>query len=263
MSLLSTTITARKALPPRIFLYGIHGVGKTSWAASAPSPIVLQAEEGANELDVPRTPKLNDFAELMGWLTAIYSDQHEHQTIVIDTADWTERLVHDEVCKRHGKTSIEEVGGGYGKGYTAAVDVWSEVLVALDAIRAKRHMAIIILGHSEAKRFDDPTTDSYDRYQPKLHKQASGLIQEWADCVLFATWRTFTTEKDIGFNKERVRAIGTGERLIYTQERPSSYAKNRYRLPAEMPLDWSAFAGAVAAFFAPVTTSPTAATSAA
>ena len=260
MSLLSTAITTKKPLPPRIFLYGVEGVGKTTWAAAAPSPIILQAEEGANEIDVARTPKLDTFDALMGWLRALWSDAHDYQTLVLDSADWTERLVHAEVCKRHGKATIEEVGGGYGKGYAIAVDVWSEILVELDAIRAKRSMAVIILGHSEIKRFDDPATESYDRYQPKLHKAASALLREWVDCVLFANWRTFTTEKEVGFGKERVRAIGTGERLVFTQERPSSFAKNRYRLPAEMPLTWDAFAAGVAAMFQP---SPTAAISAA
>ena len=262
MSLLSTAITTKKPLPPRIFLYGQHGIGKSSWAASAPAPIILQAEEGANELDVARTPKLKDFDELMTWLRAIYSDPHDYQTLVLDTADWTERLIHAEVCKRHNEQSIEKVLKGYGKGYVEALHVWNEVLVALDAIRAHRHMAIIVLGHAKIKRFDDPANDSYDRYQPKMNDLASGLLQEWADCVLFAAWLVVTKNQELGFNKERTLAQGTGIRRLYTQERPSAYAKNRYRLPEEMPLDWSAFASAVAAFFAP-TTSPTAATSAA
>jgi hypothetical protein len=41
------------------------------------------------------------------------------------------------------------------------------------------------------------------------------------------------------------RALGSGERVLYTAERPAFLAKNRYGLPDVLPLAWAAFAEAM------------------
>ena len=75
----------------------------------------------------------------------------------------------------------------------------------------------------------------------------SPTTSEWADAVLFANYRTLVKKDEVGFNKQVNRGITTGERLLYTQETPAYLAKNRYNLPASLPLDWNAFANALAA----------------
>jgi hypothetical protein len=55
-----------------------------------------------------------------------------------------------------------------------------------------------------------------------------------------------TKETEVGFNKEVRRGITTGERLMYTTEKPAYLAKNRYGLPDQLPLSWEAFATAIA-----------------
>ncbi len=41
------------------------------------------------------------------------------------------------------------------------------------------------------------------------------------------------------------RALGSGERVLYTAERPAFLAKNRYGLPETLPLEWSEFLAAM------------------
>ena len=41
---------------PRIMLYGVEGIGKTTFAAGAPSPIFIQTEDGLGSIDVPHFP---------------------------------------------------------------------------------------------------------------------------------------------------------------------------------------------------------------
>ncbi|QOJ16318.1 MAG: AAA family ATPase [Phycisphaeraceae bacterium] len=104
----------------------------------------------------------------------------------------------------------------------------------------------------------------YDRYSPRLHKLASALVQEWADEVLFATYKVHTVKVDEGFNKAKHNGVSTGERIIRTVERPAHVAKNRLGLPEEIPLDYrvyGAFARGENPFaeaIAPATTSDTA-----
>jgi hypothetical protein len=104
---------------------------------------------------------------------------------------------------------------------------------------------VIQLAHTDIRRFDSPEHEPYDRYVIKLHARAAALLQEHSDVVLFANYRVSTVKSDVGFNKKVTRALGSGERVLYTEERPAFLAKNRYGLPDVLPLDWPAFAAAM------------------
>jgi hypothetical protein len=106
-------------------------------------------------------------------------------------------------------------------------------------------MQIILIAHARIEKFDNPETESYDRYVPRLNKHASALVQEWCDEVLFATYRVHTKHTDEGFNRKRTQGIGTGERIVRTTERPAHVAKNRLSLPDEFPLDYRLYAAFV------------------
>lgn len=240
---LSSISTNPHIAPPRIVLYGPHGIGKTTFGASAPSPILLPTEDGLGSLQVAHFPILRSYDAVVEAISALYEQDHDYQTIVIDSADWLEPLVWAETARAHGKDDIEAFG--YGKGYLYALDQWRDILDGLNALRAEKSMAIVFLAHTEIKRFDAPDSEPYDRYQIKLQPRAAALLEEWADAVLFATFRVFTSREDVGFNRTVTRGIGDGTRVMYTEERPAFKAKNRYRLPPELPLDWSAFADSI------------------
>jgi hypothetical protein len=221
-------------------LYGVHGVGKSSFGARAPTPIFVQTEDGLGEIDVDRFPLATTYAEVMKAIGELYEEEHDYKTVVVDSLDWLERLVWTEVCRRRGLESIEDAG--YGKGYVFALDLWREILDGLSALRSKRVMGVVLIAHSRIERFENPETETYDRYVPRLHKLASAIVQEWADEVLFATYRIHTKKVDEGFGRKRAQGIGTGERILRTTERPAHVAKNRLNLPDELPLDWEAYA---------------------
>lgn len=232
-----------KQSPPRLAIYGPHGIGKTTFVAQAPSPLLLQTEDGEGLLDVPRTGILKTFTEVQEVLAALYMDDHQYQTLGIDTIDWLEPIVWAEACQRNGWKDIETPG--YGKGYLAANDVWREFFAGLVALRDARNMSVILVAHAEVKTFNDPSADPYDRYQIKLQKGASALMQEWSDAVLFANFKTYTTKTDAGFNKKVTKGIGSGERVLHTEERPAYYAKNRYGLPPEITFSYADFSAAM------------------
>jgi hypothetical protein len=106
-------------------------------------------------------------------------------------------------------------------------------------------MICILIAHTEIKRFDSPEVEPYDRYQPKLQTRSSALVREWSDAVLFANYRTIVKKDDVGFNKTNNRGVSTGERLLYTAEKPAYMAKNRYGLPESIALSWEAFESAI------------------
>ncbi|MEW4530622.1 ATP-binding protein [Maioricimonas sp. JC845] len=240
MSLLAQVESGRKTVPRRVMLFGTHGIGKTSFAASAPEPIFIQTEDGLAEIDCHRFPLARSFPDVLQALAELYTSEHPFRTVVIDSLDWLERLIHADVCTQRQVENIEDIG--YAKGYTFALTQWRDVLDGLDALRNERGMGIVLIAHARIERFENPETETYDRYVPRLNRHASALIQEWCDEVLFATYRVHTKLQEEGFGRKRAKGIGTGERIIRTVERPAHVAKNRLNLPEELPLDWHKYA---------------------
>ena len=72
-----------------------------------------------------------------------------------------------------------------------------------------------------------------------------GQAQRSIDAVLFGNYKTLVKKDDVGFNKTSNRGISTGERLLYTNERPAYMAKNRYSLPDHIPMAWDEFEAAI------------------
>ncbi len=245
MSLLESIVKGKEAKAPRIMLYGGEGIGKSTFGASAPNSIFIQTEDGLGEIDCQRFPLAKSLQDVHAALSALAEERHEFQTAVVDSADWLERLIFDEVCKEFGVKNIEKADGGYARGYTHALTHWRRIVNALERLRDERGMAVILISHSKVEKFEDPESSAYDRYLPRLHKHACSLICEWVDAVLFAARRFRTQKEDAGFNRERTIAapVGAegGERILRTAGGPACVAKNRFGLPPELPLSWTAF----------------------
>jgi hypothetical protein len=240
---LASLKTSTHLTPPAIIVHGVAGVGKTTFAAASDSPVAVCTEDGLGTLKLPHFPLARSFEEVVEALAALHSEPHEHRTLVVDSLDWLEPLIWQHACKINNWSSIEEPG--YGKGYIAALDLWRQYLDWINALREDRRMMVVQLAHTDIKRFDSPEHEPYDRYVIKLHARAAALLQEHADIVLFANYRISTVKSDVGFNKKVTRALGSGERVLYTAERPAFLAKNRYGLPDTLPLDWKAFVAAM------------------
>lgn len=125
-----------------------------------------------------------------------------------------------------------------------ALRYWREFLDRLNYLRDSKAMCTILVGHSIIREFKSPDTDSFDRYQIKLQQKAADLVAEHSDAILFANYKK-STMKSESRGGQRTRAIGTGERVLYTEERPAWLAKNRYGLPPEMEIDFGSFVKAL------------------
>lgn len=241
ISLASISKTQRCSAPPRIVVHAQQGVGKSTFAAGAYKPIFLPFEDGLTGIETDAFPLLTTWADTLAALDALAAGGHEFGTVVLDSLDWLEPIIWRQVASDAGKDSIE--GLPYGRGYTEAGNYWRTLLSKLDLLR-DHGMAVVLIAHTEVKRFDAPDMDAFDRYQIKLHRVASGLVIEWADIVGFAQHETVLKKESQGFNN-RVRGVGTGRRVLRVNETPAYLAKNRYSLPDPLPLDWSALLGAL------------------
>jgi hypothetical protein len=243
---LSTIVKNRELGPPRVMVYGPHGLGKTTFGAGAPNPIFILTEDGLGLLSVDHFPVAKSEADVINAITSLYEEPHEYQTVIIDSLDWLENLIFADVNNRYDAKDL-----AFGKGAVIAAERWRFILEGLAALRNDRNMSVVLLAHCTIKRFDSPEVEPYERYQPKLQDRSSALVQEWCDAVLFTNYKTVVTKADVGFNNQVRRGITTGERLLHTTERPAYYAKNRYALPETLPLSWDSFQGAIDQAVAP------------
>lgn len=249
--LLSSVKSGKELMPPRIFLYGLDGFGKSTFAAQAPDPMFLDIEDRLREVNCSKTPHLTTYSAVAAYLKALTTDEHKFGTVVVDTMDWLERLIWDHVCQRSNASHIEKVGGGFGKGYKIALEEWREVLELLSACN-RRGMVVILIAHANIERFEDPINGSYDRYEPRLHYLAQDMFREWVDATLFLTSRMTVKKEGTGFNERGLGvAIGAdgGERILKTVGSPAWIAKNSYNLPSELPFQrgtaWGVFVDAM------------------
>src|SRR5690606_32221984 len=104
-------ITGRRVTPVRGVLYGTSGIGKSTFGAGLPLPLFLDIEESTNQLNVARVP-INSWPHLGATVAELASAKHEYKTVVMDTADWAERLLVEDLLARSNQKSIEDFGYG-------------------------------------------------------------------------------------------------------------------------------------------------------
>lgn len=231
-----------QAQPLRVVLYGPMKVGKTTFGAQAPSPIFIGPEVGTGSLDVARFPTPETWAEAIDAVRTLTTEEHDFKTLVVDSLDWLEPLNWRHVCEAERVNSIEKVGGGFHKGYTAALEEWRRFLTAVEKLRAAKRMHVVMLAHAVVSPFKNPEGDDYDRFTLKLYSgkqgNAAGLMAEWCDELLFANHRTLSAKVDP--KAPRGRGYGS-ERVLYAERRAAFDAGSRHGVPAEMPLSWAEF----------------------
>jgi len=224
--------SGRRSRPPRLLVYGIEGIGKSTLASQAPRAIFIPTEDGLDQIDCDSFPLAKSLADVESYINALIMEEHDYQSVVVDSADWLERLIWDKLCEIYGVDSIEKVDGGYARGYTHALTYWRHIIDGLETLRLKRNMCVIVLAHAKVETFADPEHTAYDRYSPRLHKHANALLCEWLDAILFATRKIITKSEDAGFNKKRSIASGLGknggDRVLRCVGSPACVAKNRY-----------------------------------
>lgn len=249
-------------LPPRVLIYGPEGVGKSTIAADA-GALFLDIEGGSGQLEVARYPfnpgepdefKPRDYEQLVASLDDLIANPgHGFPAICLDTGDALEALIHANLCKQGGVSSIEKVGGGFAKGYRAAVEELRRFQSKLDLIRAQG-VTVIILAHSLTATFKNPEGADFDRYQLKVNDQKSssfaGQLKEWCEIVGFLHFEGGS--KKLDDNDKRARGWSSGRRIMQLAREAAWDAKWRLitPMPAEFEIDpihpWAPFADAIA-----------------
>jgi hypothetical protein len=244
VSLLSKVSRGRIAGPVRMVVYGPAGVGKSSFAAGAPAPLFFDFEGRTQHLDVARV-RPQSWDETLGMLRELVTAPGEFKTVVFDTLDHLEPLIHKHVCTTNGWATIEDPG--YGKGYAVAIAEWQRLLAAVDALYAAG-LNVLMLAHHRVGTYKNPSGEDYNICVLRLkgglgtQVQPSEIIRDRAELVGFAHFEDFAKK---GKFDPKAKAITTGERVLTFAHHPAFETKKGVPMADETKLSWDAFEAAI------------------
>lgn len=221
--------------PPRILIHGIEGVGKTSFACQAPSPIMLNLERGIPDRYIESMPQFqaDTYQDCIDLLGSLYKQEHPYKTLIIDSLDVLEVILTAQAQKTIGSNELTK---NYGAGYSERSNMWSNIILGLNALNDKG-MIILCIAHSVVTKVMDPLLPEYDKQTLRLYKTETSRFVDWSDITGYALIKTYTSNEG-----KRNLAQTAGEHVIMTHTNPAYTAKTRYEMPDEIPMEWSALA---------------------
>lgn len=223
-------------------IYGVEGIGKSTFASHFPAPIFFDLDNGTARLNVKRATGFSRWEELLQAVESFPKAPWSKgfKTLVIDTADAAARLCESYVIKTYGKgaTSIESFP--YGKGYKILAEEFSRLLVDFEVL-IDSNINVVVVAHAMQRTVTLPEAmGSYDHWEFKLPgtsvNKLGPLIKEWSDLLIFANFKTTIVEDG---NKKK--AVG-GKRVMYLGHTSFADAKNRFNIEGTKPFDYAEIA---------------------
>jgi len=83
--------------PRRTLIYGVQGIGKSLFCASAPDVIFISTEDGLGDIDCAQFPLAKSFADVKNAIRVLCKEDHKYKALAVDSMDWLERLIWDHV----------------------------------------------------------------------------------------------------------------------------------------------------------------------
>lgn len=207
-------------------IYGVSGIGKTTFCSKLPNALILDTEEGTRlqnvyKVDVP------DWETFLKVVDEICTKKHAFKSIVIDTIGRLVSACTKFCCTKFGVDHPSDVA--FGKAY----DVIKKQFDA--PINKLQHsgLGLWFVGHSIVKPIKVAIGDDYDYIEPEIPGFAKRIVLSLCDYCFYATNET---QKTIVDGKERHISV----RVLKTKPTKTLLAKDRTvnsPLPETLPLD--------------------------
>lgn len=240
MSLMDSIETPRER-PVIVTICGDSGMGKTNLAATFPKPIFIRVEDGLQAVPAERRnalkafPLVNKAEDLFAQVRALIEEEHDFQTLVIDSVTAAERLFIADVMASDPKNprGIQQALGGYGAGRDAVAAMHGRLRKGVELLLQRRGMNTVFIAHADTQRMEPPDSDAYMRYTLRLHERSIPPYVDDVDVVGFLRLQTFVMG-----DGDRKKAMSDGTRELVTHASAANVSKNRFGItePLEVKL---------------------------
>jgi hypothetical protein len=166
--------------------------------------------------------------EILEWLA---TEKHPYKTVVLDTADSAEKLVHGKVCADAGVDNIlHPKAFPFYSGFVRAAALWeTEILARLGALNEQKKIMPVIISHVETKYVEHPEYGSYPKYSLGVDKRCGAKIFKFCDIVGFLEFATAAAGEG-----DSIRLKGSNQRVLRLKPRPFWETKESYNLPPQI-----------------------------
>ena len=223
-------IKGKRQVAWQMLVYSVPGLGKSTFATTAPNPLFLDLENGLNQIDCHKTPLIESSSQLVSYLRFAYQSP-DYQTVVFDTTSALEALLTKEILAEHKKASMADLA--YGKGFQLLQNKFEELWQITDKLKDKAGKNIMWISHEVIRKFDNPAGENYDRYHPRLYEKIAYALTSRCDIVAFAQRDVIISEKE---HSDDIRGVMRDKRMLYLEEQASHIAKNRYGLAPKIEI---------------------------
>jgi len=226
-------------MPPRIHIYGVGGIGKSTFAYHAPDPFILDLDKTVNILSYGHIPHSNEsqmtYEDVIRYLTDILEGDYGFKTLIIDTVDKLDKIVTEYTMRVNRWDKMDR--NNYNNKFIVKSSNWANIFKLLERIWYEKSMCIITIGHSKVSDVSEPNLPTYTAYRfARLEKNEASQIENDADIVMFVNLKKFVSDD----GSKRITTT-TNQRLIYVNPNPAYTAKTRRIIPDEIKLDWDEF----------------------
>lgn len=231
-------VSKPKPRPLAVTIIGEAGLGKTSLGACFPKPIFIRAEDGLKSIKhspMPDAfPVLKSVEDLWPQLWALAKEDHQYETVVIDTVSTLDALFTDWVVETDSNKpkTIKQALGGYGAGYSMVASQHRRLRKGCEYL-LDRGMNVVFLSHASTETVNPPDGNPYTKYTMRMSDNSMQPYVDNVDLVGFLRLETFT--KGDGDVK---KAISTGDRQLVCHAMAANVSKNRFGItePIEVKL---------------------------
>ena len=208
----------------------IHGApksGKSTLASQAPKPLFLATEPGLAFLPVYETP-IASWADLLDALAAIARNDHDFESLVVDTIDLAYHMCSEAVCAQHEIKHPADLK--YGKGFALVNNEFRRVLTKMTRMvnRHEKPLNCIFISHTKHIEMGSGEA-THVKAVPTLPTSCREVVCSMSDFIFYMD----LIEK----------SAGTADRVIRTKGSKHWEAGDRTgKLPHIIPQHWEAFA---------------------
>lgn len=111
MSILAQIQKGKTDTPPRFVVYGTEGIGKSTLGSQLPAPIFIQTEDGLSQIAADKFPQAQSYESVIEQLDALLNEEHEYQSVVVDSLDRLELLIFDSILRDQNQRPFGQMIG--------------------------------------------------------------------------------------------------------------------------------------------------------